>query len=272
MISNAQPLPLAPLPVRRRRLDQESVSSYVRRLAAANGTDAITVRHWLVEQLHIPARFTDEQWLSVWGQLAARPALADGSTPADARIVARPLCIRCARGEYATGQLAGVGLICLKHRAWISAIDGSNADSLDERAERRFRQELVPAGIEFGFVQMRFAQRLAALAVSPTWVAARHRTHGTRSLAAALFDVQVRIACELFPRHALMELSRATGRARLTGCERWVAAQIHGLTSADEPWRAGGLLAHAARAYSSLDEQSVQAEAAVADILERLTW
>ncbi|WP_299086763.1 hypothetical protein [uncultured Microbacterium sp.] len=265
------PAPIVPLPVRRRRLAHESTDSYIRRLAAANGTSASTVRLWLLEQGILPAGFDRDEWFAAWALLAggsaARRRMRDGGP----RVTERALCVRCARGEDASGQLTGLGLICLKHRVWIAPYDGGIADAASHRAERQFRAELVPAGLELPSAEMRFAQRLVALSVTPRWIAAHHSAGGTRSLPAALYPSQVAIASALFVRDGLHEIAREQDGGNLVACTEWIAAHIDRLSPVDEPWRAGALLGHAARTCAGLDTSAEFGHRAITNVLERLS-
>lgn len=262
--------PIAPLPVRRRRLAHESMDSYIRRLAAANGTTASTVRLWLLEQGILSPGFDRQAWFAAWTSLAGRPAAHRRKRHGVPRVTERALCVRCARGEDASGQLTGLGLICLKHSAWIDPHDGSTADAAFQRVERQFRAQLAPAGLELASVEMRFAQRLVALTVTPCWIATHHSSRGTRSVPAALYAPQVGIACALFVRDGLREIACGEEKRDLVPCTEWIAAHIDRLSPIDEPWRAGALLSHAAHTCAQINAHAELSHSAVADVLERL--
>lgn len=270
MSDRAAPASIGPLPVRRKRFAHESADSYIRRLAAANGTTALTVRRWLVEQRILAPVFDVDDWLRVWADLAGRSTPQRRECNAAPRAAERALCMRCTRGEDASGQLGGLGLICLKHRVWIDPRDGSAADPASATAERRFRTVLAATGVELHSVQMRFAQRLVALAVTPRWVSARHASLRTRSLPAALYSSQVEIACALFVRDGLREIACGEEKGDLVPCTEWIAAHIDRLSPVDEPWRAGALLSHAAHTCAQINAHAELSHSAVADVLERL--
>ncbi len=230
-----------PLPIRVKQVHNESMDSYIRRLARANATSATIVGAWLQETGVLSPIVTEATWHAAWRRLAGQ------STTPRARVnqpfaVDRPLCPRCSQGQPASGQLPAWGLICLRHSSWIDPHDGARTSRSETQAERAFRRAMVPRGLRIESPQMGFALRLVALAVTPSWIAAQAQHRGSRSLRARLFVPQVRIAIDLFDHEQLGALTQTKPGQRLVLCEEWVQQRINGLGITDEPWRAAGLL------------------------------
>lgn len=127
------------LPIRIRRYHRESPSSYIRRVAAANGVTTAVVSKWANEQDFTSAQDSRE-WLSLWSVLSATDLCQTPNTVHAAGPSERPLCRRCTHGADATGDYADWGLVCLRHNVWISTQDGRRAGEDGMRAERQFRR------------------------------------------------------------------------------------------------------------------------------------
>lgn len=106
------------LPLRIRRIQDESLSSYIRRAAAANGVTVETVAEWARDSLGVHASADPAGWRYLWAVLApsAGPAPID---PARYDAPHRLICGRCAGGVTATGPQPSRGLLCLRHERWI---------------------------------------------------------------------------------------------------------------------------------------------------------
>lgn len=183
----------------------------------------------------------------------------------------RTLCLRCTRGQRASGPLSRWGLVCVEHGCWIAAGDGHRADVRSLRAERLFRRELVRSGITLESAELRFAQRLVFLTIGPRWIEKQHRDHATGSPRAAVYASQVTIAVDLFVRDGLKELARHPTGHRLEPCAEWIAARIEAITSRAEPWRAGALLNHLIIQQERAQSTPDLTGGTRADILHRLT-
>lgn len=232
---------IRPLPIRIKQVHNESMDSYIRRLATANATSATTIGVWLQETGILSPIVTKATWHAAWrrlaGQSTTRHSHADQPPALDRR-----LCPRCSRGQSASGQIPGWGLICLRHSSWIDPRDGAHSNQSETQAERAFRRAMVPRGLRIESPQMEFALHLVALAVTPSWIAAQAQRHGHRTLRAQLFVPQVRIAIDLFDHDQLRALTLTKPGQRLMLCEEWLQQRINGLGITDEPWRGAGLL------------------------------
>ena len=231
---------IAPLPIRVRRVYNESMDSYIRRLASANGVTAVDVGRWLRESAILPRELSKATWYAAWARLGDLPPKSLPGDPGPG--VDRALCRRCSHGQRVEGRMPAWGLICLRHGCWIDPADGSSMRQTELRAERAFRRTLSSSGLHMESPGLQFALRLASLAVSPDWLDARTHRHGFRSLRASLFPAQVRIAADLFRHDELAALRSTEPGRRLESCERWLACRIAGLGERDEPWRAAGIL------------------------------
>lgn len=269
--------PVRPLPVGVKRFEYESMDSFIRRLAAANGADVRVVETWLIQQGSLSPVFDREHWFQVWLHLAGNlqngphQVLPVASGAATAPGVDRPLCRRCSHGDYASGDLTRLGLVCLRHRVWIDPHDGVHADEESIRAERRFRKNLMKRNLSLWSPEMRFARRLVLLTVTPAWMEAHRGSHGRLSAYSAAYAAQVAIAVDLFERHELAALASDPGAHSLVGCTDWLRKRIDRLSAADEPWRAGAVLSQLIHFLDHRDTLPHVGDPALTDILERLS-
>lgn len=240
---------LAPLPVRTKRFEHESMESYIFRLARENATDRRTVETWLIETGRMVEHAPIVERYRIWRQLGGLPRGA-AEAPIQETIVARRLCRRCSRGIRATGQIPSWGLVCIKHELWIHPIDGIGVGHRAMAAERDFRHHLAPKGMHIDSARLRFAQRLVALAVTTQWIHDRQAEDDSRSLQAALYPCQIRIAIDLFALDGIRELAEESSGHRHSAGESWISRRIDALGPDEEPWRASSLLMQCVRDLS----------------------
>lgn len=269
--------PVRPLPVGVKRFEYESMDSFIRRLAEANGADVHVVETWLIQQGSLSPFFDREHWFQVWlhlaGDLQAGPhqVFSSAAGAATSLGVDRPLCRRCSHGEYASGDLTRLGLVCLRHRVWIDPHDGVHADDESIRAERRFRKNLMKRNLSLWSPEMRFARRLVLLTVTPAWIGAHRASNGRHSAYSAVYAAQVTIAIDLFERDELATLASIVGAHGLVLCTEWIRKRIDRLSVADEPWRAGAVLSQLVHFLDPGHTLPHVGDPALTDILERLS-
>lgn len=240
-----------PLPVPVRCFHGESVRSYVRRLEAANGYPAGRLPDTLQSRGILPktspySPVTVPTWRAL-GSLNPRcfttPRLVNGNWVRDRR-----LCLACCNGESATGALPKAGLVCIRHRRWISWREDAmpRCTNLALAAERQFRRHLVPMGTTFDAPLMVLALEVATIAVSPASLEEPAlTTHpylyaGLSHPAIRLYPLQVRIARQIQCASRQSTPTPAQGLAEdivasLETSETWRAKRaVHRLTNALE--------------------------------------
>lgn len=246
------------------------MSSYIYRLAAANGTDVQVVRRWLIQTGALGPFPDQDSWDIAWRALGnVHPARSEHE-PSTVDVADRLLCLRCTHGQRASGRLARSGLVCAKHGCWIDPVDGSRADPQSLHTERRFRHVLVPAGMTIESPELRFAQRLVLLTIDRQWIEQEQQRIAVHSTRAAIYAPQVEIAAALFVGDELAALARERPGQRLAPSTDWVASHIGRLSSRSEPWRAGALLSHPLVELERAQSLSELAGGVRADILHRL--
>lgn len=172
---------LAPLPVPTRCYAGEDLTSWANRHCSRNHTTVHAVERALFnrELLHSHA-LRDPERFTRWRQLGDLHTSAFTiSTHIDGVwVTTRDLCLRCTRGNAATGRLPQVGWVCLRHRCWTSQpqrpvgqVYHREGDRRTRRvlscpvltAERAFRAHLAPLGVLVDSPLMLFALELAHL-------------------------------------------------------------------------------------------------------------
>lgn len=270
-MSATAPLPiqldaLNPLPIRLKRVHHESMDSYIRRVANANGTTATTVGIWLHETGVLPKTISRATWHQAWDRLSGEGCL-EYEARRPGTIPDRALCRFCARGVSASGQLPRWGLVCLRHRCWIDPHDGGAATRAELKAERHFRTELARRDLHMESARMEFALRLVALAVSPRWLRDNAAHGSAQTLRAQLFAPQVKIAVDLFASDELVTMARTEPAPGLVVLEKWIKERIENLGLSGEPWRAAGLM-------SSIVQEIINARPGLDldQLIYRLSW
>lgn len=146
----------------------ETLTSYVRRTAAANHFDVETTDKAFREQGHFTSHApNDELRRQTWVEYTGLPedSFTEPIHLAGEAITERTMCTECTGGEIVRARTPDVGAICLEHSRWIDAPDQTidpGSDSLP--AEETFRNLLVPRGVLHDSLVMRFATTCAAVA------------------------------------------------------------------------------------------------------------
>ncbi len=190
---------LAPLPVRTRLYHGENLDSYARRHAARNFCLPSDVDRALFERgtLKSKSRLSPDR-LQAWRDLGDLPSDAF-STPAhvlDQEVTERTLCERCSNGEYARGTLTAIGLVCVRHRRWISSPQIDIHDYYPAlAAERHFRRHLAVRDVLHDSLPMLIGRECASPAIiSASEIDRRRNKYGIQDSAPLTYPEQVKIA------------------------------------------------------------------------------
>lgn len=190
---------IAPLPVRTRLYHGENLDSYVRRHAARNFCVSSDVDRALRERGVVRSKQRrNPERLQAWRDLGGLrlDAFSAPEYVLDQEVTERALCIRCTRGEPARGRLAGVGLVCVRHRRWL----GSPQIDLHGyypalAAERHFRRHLGPRDVLHDSLPMLIGRECASPGIIGSREIARRRNQfGIDDVNALTYPEQVKIA------------------------------------------------------------------------------
>ncbi|WP_242670165.1 hypothetical protein [Mycobacterium decipiens] len=235
---------MAPLPVRTRLYHGENLDSYVRRHAARNFCMPSDIEHALRERGVVRSRQRrNPDRLQAWRDLGGlrSDAFTAPERVLDQEVTERALCLRCTKGEPARGRLAGIGLVCVRHRQWL----GSPQIDLHGyypalAAERHFRRHLGPRDVLHDSLPMLIGRECASPGIiGASEIARRRNQFGIDDVNALTYSEQVKIARLLalpgFLRAATDPDTDATQRNALVARE--VEKVIPARNDA-EPWRA----------------------------------
>jgi hypothetical protein len=235
---------IAPLPVRTRLYHGENLDSYVRRHAARNFCMPSDVERALRERGAVRSKHRrNPDRLQAWRDLGGlrADAFTAPESVLDQEVTERALCLRCTRGEPARGRVAGVGLVCVRHRQWL----GSPQIDLHGyypalAAERHFRRHLGPRDVLHDSLPMLIGRECASPGiVGASEIARRRNKFGIDDVDALAYPEQVKIARLLalpgFLRAATDPDTDATQRNALVAreVEKIIPARNDG-----DPWRA----------------------------------
>ncbi|SLH82345.1 Uncharacterised protein [Mycobacteroides abscessus subsp. massiliense] len=190
---------ITPLPVRTRLFHGENLDSYIRRHAARNFCKPSDVDSALRERGYVASKSRrDPDRLQAWRDLGG---LRDGAfiNPdhvLDQEVTERTLCLRCTRGEPARGKLAGVGLVCARHRQWLGSPQiGLHGYSPALASERHFRRHLAARDVLHDSLPMLIGRECASPAIIGLREIDRRRNEfGIEEIDALTYPEQVKIA------------------------------------------------------------------------------
>lgn len=192
-----------PLPVPTRIYGGEGVVSYSHRHAARNHSQAshieAGVREHGIRLGRARKGHSAPERLDVWRQLGnlhpsafTAPTRINGDPVSD-----RQLCLRCTRGDPATGRLPHVGLVCLRHKRWLGSSPQICLHTYTAAlaAERHFRNRLAVRGVLFDSYAMELGRECAnPLFIGTQEIERRRQQTGIDTVAALVYPEQVRFA------------------------------------------------------------------------------
>nr|AFK89541.1 hypothetical protein [Arthrobacter sp. J3.49] len=189
------------LPVPTRLFAGETLDSYAARHARRNGTTMAHIDQALRESGILPTSRvrSHPDRIKVWRQLGGLQqrafTLTSPTTVAGEAILARPLCLRCSRGERVIAHLPRTGWVCARHRHWIGPHQ-FNVRLLPEliTAERHFRRVLAPRGVLVNTPPMRVARDCAAASITLQTLEERAERIGRDDREMLLYPETLRIA------------------------------------------------------------------------------
>jgi hypothetical protein len=214
---------LQPLPVPTRIYGGEGVVSYSHRHAARNHSRAADIEAGVRERGVRLGRGNKghpaPERQDIWRQLGnlhqsafTTPTKINGDPISDRR-----LCLRCTRGNSATGRLPLVGLVCLRHKRWIGSSPQVDLHTWIPAltAERHLRNHLSARGVLFDS----FAMELGRACAKPVFIGIeeierRRQQTGIDTVAALVCPEQVRFARMLTSRTFLEYVSDPAREAR----------------------------------------------------------
>lgn len=247
---------LQPLPIQTKIYHGETVSSYAHRAAISNHTTPREVELELQSRgiLTSTARSADSRaraWRQL-GQLHTDP-FQTPTTHSDNPVHERTLCLRCCRGQPASGRLPAVGLVCLRHRRWLGQPQLDLHDYPPAMtAERRFRTLHAKRSLLYDCETMRIGLEAAAFALRFDLGMRRQRTRITDDHV-LLYREQVAMAQTLTSRYFLDTACnpRVPAPARRAFVDTQVQKTLD--VSRDHPnlWRAGGRIWVVVRALAN---------------------
>ena len=201
----------------------EGVVSYSYRHAARNHSQASHIETGLREHgIRLGKgrkRQSAPERLDVWRQLGdlhpnafTTPTRIDGDLVSD-----RPLCLRCTRGNPATGRLPHLGFVCLRHKRWLGSSPQIDLRTYSAAlaAERHFRNNLAVRGILFDS----YAMELGRTCANPVFIGAqeidrRRQQTGIDTVAVLVYPEQVKFARMLTSRTFLEYVTDPAREAR----------------------------------------------------------
>ena len=253
---------LEPLPVPTKLYRGESVVSYGRRHAVRNHSQVTEIEDGLRQRgIRLRKAQSAPERLDVWRELGnlhpsafTTPTKIDGDPVADRR-----LCLRCTRGNPATGHLPHVGMVCLRHKRWLGApqIDLHRyVPALT--AEHHFRTRLACRGVLFDSFAMELGRACAnPILIGDKEIRQRIERTGIHVIDVLVYPEQVRFARLLTTRMFLAyltdpSLDAGERRARITTEVSKIIPPRHD----SEPWRGCERIWDVARRLTTLRREA----------------